>query len=631
MTGKINRLSESVIGKMAAGEVVERPSAVIKELVENSIDADANSIIVQIRDGGTTYIRVTDNGMGIPSDEVPLALERHATSKVTSIDDIYTVKTLGFRGEALASIAAVSRIVLITRVRHAEYGISVTSVAGRIEQVQDEACPEGTSVTVKDLFFNVPVRLKFLKKPAYEGALINDLLTRFILSHPEISIKFINDGKTIYQSAGNGLLDAAVFCVYGRQALQGMHPIDGSMNGIILSGYVGVGDLTRNNRGGQSFFMNGRYIKSFALSKTLERACRESIISGSFPICVLHLKMPYDQVDVNVHPNKMEVRFQNEKAVFESIYTIIAEKLGQDKLATRFTEKKMNEVSAERNIHDEIARPLHTEPIPLPPNHVRVFKTPSIINDYKKGATYTIPFKSYPDDIPKHDLKDPPAPYTQVILEDTNKKNNVITTETPSGREQFELAVNITDIKVFGTYLNTYVVLQYNGKLALIDQHAAHERLLYDEMMQGNDATRRSQMMLVPQIVGLSPKEMVVYQENADVLLASGFEIDVSGENMVQVHAVPAVLGEMRANHFMMEILGELDQKIPLSLEKRRSIILQKACKHAVKAGEAITKEDMEYILGIMIQNGVSPTCPHGRPLVIMFDKTEIEKRFRRR
>ena len=316
----IRQLPGDVIGQIAAGEVVERPAAAIKELVENSMDAGATAVTVEIRDGGISYFRVVDNGSGIQPSDIRLAFARHATSKILRAEDLIGVKTLGFRGEALASIAAVSRVVCTTRVRGAEYGVSVQNDGGVMGDVREAACPEGTSFVVRDLFFNAPVRRKFLKKPSTETGYVSDLMMRFILSHPQISFRYIADGKTVYFSAGDNKLDSAVMSIYGLSTLEKLRPVRGGMSGLLLDGYIGVGELSRGNRAHQSFILNGRLIKSNLITAAMEEACRQRVMVGRFPMCVLHLTLPFEQTDVNVHPNKWEVRFQNEPAIREAVY-----------------------------------------------------------------------------------------------------------------------------------------------------------------------------------------------------------------------------------------------------------------------------------------------------------------------
>ena len=327
MPGMIHRLTDDIIGKIAAGEVVERPAAAIKEMVENSLDAGASAVSVEIRDGGITSIRVTDNGSGIRADDIRLAFERHATSKINRAEDLASIDTLGFRGEALASIAAVSRVTCTTRTANDAAGVRVHIEGGRFLGVEEAACPQGTTMIVRDLFYNVPVRLGFLKKPAAEAGLVSDVMMRMILSRPDVSFRLISQGKTLYHSAGDGKLASAVYAIYGSELLRSMREVKGSQGGLLLSGYVGIGESARGNRAHQSFFINGRCMRSDLLSAALEEGCRERVMIGRYPTCVLHLTMPYETVDVNVHPNKLEVRFRDADRVAEAVETLVREAL----------------------------------------------------------------------------------------------------------------------------------------------------------------------------------------------------------------------------------------------------------------------------------------------------------------
>ncbi|MBQ6233292.1 MAG: DNA mismatch repair endonuclease MutL, partial [Clostridia bacterium] len=316
---KIIRLSPEVIGQIAAGEVVERPAAAIKELIENALDAGATAVTVDIREGGLTCFSVTDNGSGIPASELRMAFERHATSKIRDTKDLWQVATLGFRGEALASIAAVAHVRLTTRTADAETGMQVQNDGGQITSISEAASPLGTSVVVKDLFYNAPVRRKFLKKPAYETAGVTELMARLILSRPDISFRYMADGKNVYFSPGDGQLKNALLSIYGLDVLRMLTQVKGVSGGVIVEGFVGVGDVSRSNRSQEYFFINKRVMKSALLSNAVETACRQRVMIGRFPMCALHLTMPYEQTDVNVHPNKWEIRFQNEAAVRDAV------------------------------------------------------------------------------------------------------------------------------------------------------------------------------------------------------------------------------------------------------------------------------------------------------------------------
>ena len=332
---EIRKLSSELIGKIAAGEVVERPASVVKELVENAIDAGATHITVELRGGGIEYLRISDNGKGIPAGQIRLAFERHATSKLQTEAELYCIHTLGFRGEALASVAAVAKVTCTTKTADAEFGVRCQVEGGEFTDIRQAASPVGTTFVVEDLFYNTPVRRKFLKKPAIEAGLVSDYMLRLILSHPEIAFRFVSQGKTIYHSLGDGKLDSALFCLYGKDAFRQMIPVSGHQSGVVLKGFIGVGELSRGNRQQQSFFINGRFFRSSILSRALENGCEGRVMIGKFPMCALFLEMPYQNVDVNVHPNKLEVRFQDESAVAEAVRQIVYDALHQEQLGQR--------------------------------------------------------------------------------------------------------------------------------------------------------------------------------------------------------------------------------------------------------------------------------------------------------
>ncbi len=656
----IVKLSPEVIGKIAAGEVVERPAAAIKEMVENSMDAGASAITIEIRDGGISYFRVTDNGSGIPQPQIRMAFERHATSKINTSEDLHHIETLGFRGEALASIAAVSRVVCTTRVRGEDSGITVVNEGGVIQEIREAACPEGTTFVVRDLFFNTPVRLKFLKKPAAEAAFVSDLVMRLILSNPAISFRLINQGKVLYHSPGDGKLESAVFSIYGKEMLKSMRFVSGGSRGLWLEGYVGIGDSARGTRSHQSFFINGRYMKSALLAQALEQGCRERVTIGHFPTCVLHMKTALEAVDVNVHPNKMEVRFQNENDIFEAVRDMIQNVLRKDAPLENVPQMELN--------------PSETSG-PLFPNSVAVFNKAAPKTDIgldapnsKKGNEEAI------NNRPKYNIDDEkveqksiteipirspivvPVPGREQgpVLKETYissfmKPPLSVKQETAPSNAGLPVADNgkspekvetipalpekelKPDLKVLGVVFKTYILIEYGEQLLLIDQHAAHERLLFDQMIRAYDQKAASQALLVPQVVALTHRELETLQENQEALTQAGFEISSFGDHAMQIRAVPIILGQPQAKSFLLELLDELETMRGLTtLEKRRTVILQMACKRAVKGGERLPQVEIEDLVRRTTETGVTPTCPHGRPLVISITHQDLDKRFKR-
>ena len=684
----IKQLSQDVIGQIAAGEVVERPSAAIKELVENSMDAGATAITVEIRDGGLTSFRVVDNGSGIQPSDIRLAFERHATSKIATAADLYSVETLGFRGEALASIAAVSKLTCTTRTKDADFGISVQNNGGIISEIKEAACPEGTSFTVKDLFYNAPVRRKFMKKPSTETGYVSDLMLRFILSHPQISFRYIADGKTVYFSAGDGKLESAVMSIYGLDTLGKLQRISGRMNGLLLDGYVGVGELARGNRTHQTFILNGRMIKSNLLTLSLEEACRQRVMIGRFPICILHLTMPFEQADVNVHPNKWEVRFQNELGIREAVTTLIQDSW-QEKSTLESTVKLFDEktkaisnvkitssspdIKVSQSIDsasiNNIHKSIYNKPyINNTNNSFHISKTNDSIDkntsfNTASNITYSFPQNSIinkPNSLHSSSellplgknlasekpvlrsetTKDTPQD-TKSPVESTVQKapvSSVVPTPQTVIQEEIEqvtdqkieAAFSALPVRMIGVIFNTYIILECNDRMLLCDQHAVHERLLFERMMKACEADTASQMLLTPALIKLTHREYEVFLDSQEALKAAGFDAADFGDLSVQLRAVPMVLGVSRGADCFLDALDELADGRQITNQKRTERIIQMACKHAVKGGERLPEDGLFELVRRMITDNVTPSCPHGRPLIIEVTHRDLDKRFRR-
>ena len=646
----IRQLPPEVIGQIAAGEVVERPAAAIKELVENSMDAGATAVTVDIKEGGITSFRVADNGSGIQPADVRLAFARHATSKIRTAQDLYGVRSLGFRGEALASIAAVSKVTCQTRARGQEMGVLVRNEGGDILDIQDAACPDGTTFTVKELFYNAPVRRKFLKKPAAETAAVSELMARLILSHPAVSFRFLADGKMVYFSAGDGRLETAIMSVYGVDTLKLMTKIDGTMNGVSLSGFVGVGDCGRGNRAHEHFFLNGRAMKSPLLSQAVENACRQRVTIGRFPLCVLHLTMPFENADVNVHPNKWEVRFQDERAVREAVETIVFEALEKTNAAPPIPPLYVQPENAApapapaRITVTEPAPPPENAPASLPPRamdsrisaftgdgEIPVFtpappapprekplfteKTSPMGNTLQDSGESLLPPKA-PAPAP---ASPPPQPAPMPEPEIQQTQDALV-----------ETAFRQKPIKIIGVAFNTYILMEYGDLLILSDQHAVHERLLYEKFMKETASAPASQALLVPLVVNLSKQEYACFEANQETLLQAGFDLSPFGGDSVQLRGVPIILGQPQAERCLIEALDELIANPSATPADRTSRVIQMACKHAVKGGERLPEDSVVQLIRDVIDQKVTPTCPHGRPLMVQLTHTELDKRFRR-
>ncbi len=631
----IRILDAATVGRIAAGEVVERPASVVKELVENALDAGATSVTVEIREGGIAYLRVTDNGCGIEPGQVRLAFENHATSKLTSASQLDDIRTLGFRGEALPSIAAVSRVEMTTRAKGQESGVRLNVEGGKNMTVREFGCPEGTTVVMRDLFFNLPVRRAFLKKPQYEGALVSDAVARMILGNPVVSFRFISNGRTLYHSFGDGDLRHAVFAVYGRETAEKMLSIDRSEGGLRLRGLVGVGEQAKSTRGHEVFFINGRSVRCALLSQALESVCRERVTIGMYPMCALELTLPPASVDVNVHPNKLEVRFRDEAATRLSVESMLASGLEGGSLLEE-ARKKPSEINVVRTVqqvplHEGAAPQLKTEvsnketDIHNPETEVfnrktQVFDNNDTLQDMLRAERKRL--GNFSDGSPalrEHGvaLSQPPV---QLPLEAPQVSVTPVAMDLEA-RPQY---------RVIGVLFKTYILLECEDAFMLIDQHAAHERLRYDELVKAVDAGRASQRLLTPEIVRVTAHEMALVEDNLDALTAAGYDISPIGERDLQIRAVPHILGRADLRPRFMETIAALSTLGSAALEARRDEILQKACKGAVKAGDRLTDSEIDALLAKMEASGAPPTCPHGRPIVKTFSRREIERMFKR-
>ncbi|NLV58035.1 MAG: DNA mismatch repair endonuclease MutL [Clostridiales bacterium] len=642
----IQRLSTEVIGQIAAGEVVERPASAVKELVENSIDAGATAITVELREGGIRYLRVTDNGRGIPASQIRMAFERHATSKITRSEDLFDVHTLGFRGEALASIAAVAKVTCTTRTAQEDFGIRAQVDGGVMGDIREAAMPVGTTILVKDLFYNTPVRLRFLRKPPQEASLVTDYMTRLILSRPDISFRYVNEGKTIYQSAGDGTVESALLCCYGKESLKAMHRVQGHENGVLVEGYVGVGDLARGNRQQQSFFVNGRYFKDENLSKAVESACLGLVMIGRFPFCALYLQLPYDKVDVNVHPNKLQVRFQNAGAVAGAVEVLIRQAVMKQRLGdvllkgqetqpdvTQEPERESirvvmlkREGEEEENTAAEAVKPPNAQDIAAPDlSHLEPVILPATAKTMSLRESFGMlsPMASSPMS---------PSPIPPAPLPSSAPVPPSETTGTEVHQESFLPQEATPSLRFIGTAFQTYLLFETGERLLWVDQHAAHERILFDKFWKRYQGERISQRLLTPQLVLISAQERMLLQQWQPLLMEAGFDVQPFDDTAVAVHAIPTLFGANEpARELLLEALDEYQgERGLLTQERMRRQVAQMACKRAIKAGDRLSEAEVQGLLTTMLETGIMPACPHGRPIVVEFSRREMEKRFKR-
>lgn len=639
----IRILDTKTINKIAAGEVVEGPKSVVKELVENAIDAGATAVTVEIKEGGISYIRIMDNGCGIPKEQVKTAFLRHATSKMSEIEDLEHIFTLGFRGEALASIAGVAQVEMLTKTRDEETATSIEISGGEIKNIQDTSCTEGTTITVKNLFYNVPARRKFLKKPATESGFVSDLMNKLALGHPEVSFRFINNDTTMLHTAGNGDLKASVFYVYGKEAANSMVPLEYKKGEYALSGLIGKPELSRGNRNYENLFINGRFIKNKVVATAVEDAYKTRLLIGKFPIFVLNFEMNPSQVDVNVHPAKLEVRFKNDDEIYEFFHDAVSKTLDQLVLIPQVGWDKAPAVkTAEKHIEIEQQK---IEDIPvyksLPSSFTQdraasggMGKSVDQLLNRQQGTQNQVRQSA------EAFLIDPVIVRENVEITKTQQKPLVNQISNPQilnnqvGERVVEPKVEpfFKQYKMIGQIFQTYWMIEQGECLYLIDQHAAHERILFEEFMNRfKEENMVSQKLLLPQMLNLTPSEIEVLRGNQSLLEGFGFEFETFGQNQYALKAVPYLLKEPSGAGFFTEILDSLsEQKIRCVYDMKLLAVATMACKAAVKGHDRLSFQEAEAMIGRLLKLENPFTCPHGRPTIIEMTKYELEKKFKR-
>ncbi|MDD6478219.1 MAG: DNA mismatch repair endonuclease MutL [Oscillospiraceae bacterium] len=627
---KINLLPTSISELIAAGEVVERPASVIKEMVENSIDAGATHITVEIQRGGILYMRITDDGCGISKDDVPLAFLRHATSKISTGSDLDFIKTLGFRGEALAATAAVSKIEMFTRSRDESIGSHYCIEGGKETLFEESGCPDGTTIIVRDLFYNTPARMKFLKKDVSEGNAVSALIERLALSHPEISFKLIREGKTVLSTVGDGKLESVIYSVLGRDFSKTLIPLQNENNAVTVNGFICKPVFCRQSRAGQYIFLNNRLIHSGTITAAVEQAYKNSAMVGKFPAFVINVNVPFDTVDVNVHPAKTEIRFSDEKRIFDTVYYAVknALTLGDTRptinvsvqkqavmpnFNTNFKEykqEKITDITPERTV-------LKTDTYSKPKIDINIVKeqpkvtthnsAPSRMHDF--GSTMLITKKETP--------KPEDLPTENVVRENVDtpieKENNI--------QEELE-------IRLIGEAFLTYIVVECKNSIYLIDKHAAHERILFNELK--NKLVVDVQTLLAPIQVKLGEKEYDAVLDNTELLLKSGFEIEDFGNNTVIVRAIPSTLLKEDVASVVVEAAAALSQKSNLEIEAFDRLYHTVACKAAIKAGNITNNLELLNLAKRVLNDRDVMYCPHGRPVAFELKKSDLEKQFGR-
>lgn len=642
---RINVLAPNIANKIAAGEVVERPASVVKELIENSIDAGSTAITVEIMNGGISYIRITDNGSGIDENDVETAFLRHATSKLSAADDLSHIETLGFRGEALASIAAVSKVKMRTRTQAAEYGTMICIEGGVVTAKEPSGCPCGTTIEVSELFFNVPARLKFLKSPRSEAALIGDYVMRLILSNPSVSIRFINNGKTIYQSAGDGSLENAVFCVYGTEVTANLFPVNYDDGYLKLTGYVGSESLARNSRSQQSLFVNHRYIKSATVSYSVQRAFDTRLMHGKFPFFILDMLVSSYEIDVNVHPNKLEIRFKDDQRIGNSVLRAVNAAIdylpfdnasGAEPVLKSEAPKPEKLYSLFENKHDG-----DNKSFELSRESAFDSGDKSTYVVYSNDKETNVPFISDNTDsvsrVVLHDRGNSSMPaFNYPSVQEVSDSGSIPVfsanndkKRSPEISKPEQILLCDSPYTVIGAAFDTYIIVQQQDNLFLIDQHAAHERMLYEKLIK-DELRFDSQILLVPERITLDPVQYEILCENLERFTELGFSVQPLNGTMIRIDAVPSMVSSNAAGFISDAVSVLADAGSVSELDLVRSKLIQTACKKALKAGDRLEKEEIYEIIEAY-KNGATPmTCPHGRPVIISITKTDLQKRFKR-
>lgn len=621
----ITLLDQNTINKIAAGEVVERPSSVVKELVENAIDAGATAITVEIKEGGISFIRVTDNGSGINKDEIEIAFKRHATSKIKSIEDLMAVSSLGFRGEALASIAAVSQVELITKTADSLSGVRYTIDGGVPGEVAEIGAPEGTTFIVRNLFYNTPVRRKFLKTATTEGGYIGSLVEYLALSHPDISFRFISNNQNKLHTSGNMNLKDIIYNVYGRDITNNLYEISGKSQDIEVSGFIGKPMVVRGNRTYENYYINGRYIKSSIITKAIEDAYKGFIMPHNYPFSAIHFKINPAIIDVNVHPTKMELRFSNNEYIYNFVYDTCLKALNS------------KELIAEVSVPDHVAVKMQEAPVVR--NVMPDVKLPEKnVSDSMPCKTETKSAESAKAEIKPKRL---PEPFEikgslQMVKEDKVRYEAVTKSEPPKQMNLFENKLldenSRNKYRIIGQLFDTYWLIEFEDKFYMMDQHAAHEKVLYERTMNKlHNKTIGTQMILPPIVLSLNMHEEEIYKTNQDIFKRLGYEIEEFGGNEYKVTGIPAGLPKMDYKQLLIDVLDGLSEE---SASKDPDIITEKvasmSCKAAVKGNNRLSFNEAFELMDELMKAENPYNCPHGRPTLIMMSRYEIEKKFKR-
>lgn len=652
MKNRINLLSEDIWNKIAAGEVIERPFSVVKELVENSIDAEAKNINVQIQDGGETLIKVLDDGNGIYSSDIETAFLSHATSKIKSEEDMFKINTLGFRGEALPSIASISKVLMKSKTKDMDFGKEILIEGGEKKYIKDIGFNDGTCVEVRDLFFNVPARKKFLKSSQRESALISDIIQRLALVNSNISFKLESNNRKLINTYGNNNIEDTIRCIYGKETVKNMWHFEKCTDIASVYGYIGNADISKKSRNNQSIFVNKRYIKSSLITAAVEKAFKSFLTVNKFPFFILFIDIYPEFIDVNVHPTKSEIKFTNDRQIFKLVFDSVHESIAKNLKDTFFIDDNDDNIESklDNKTNDNLIQVEQTVFDKDKFKEKQIKKTENLnktddfnkINDFNKTNFGTIKIEENPKDNLKNIIADD---FRYELKKDNynlekksyenqkNTYNNEDNKDTIIKEEQDEVYKNeFPNLKIIGQFNNTYILCEHNNELYIIDQHAAHEKILFEKYLKEiNDNNVIIQGLLAPLILDLSYDDFSYYKDNEDVFKKIGFVIDEFGVNSIYIREVPIILDEKNVRQLFFDILNNLkDMGSGKIKEVKYNKIATMACKAAVKANDKLSLIEMQSLLDDLKNLNQPFNCPHGRPTIIKITLNELEKRFKR-
>lgn len=642
--GKIQVLDPVTVDQIAAGEVIERPASVVKELVENAIDAGASAVVVEIKEGGVSYMRIADNGCGISREDVPAAFLRHSTSKIRTVDDLVHIGSLGFRGEALSSIAAVSQVELVTKTADQTFGTRYRIAGGKEEGIEDAGAKDGTTFIIRQLFYNTPARRKFLKTPMTEASHVGDLMTRMALSHPEVSFQFINNGQTKLHTAGNGKLRDVIYHVYGREIASNLLRAEYETSGLKITGFLGKPLISRGNRNFENYYINGRYVKSSIIAKAIEDGYKDFTMQHKYPFVVLHMEIDTENIDVNVHPTKMELRFNRQQEVYNAVYAAVDEGLHREELIPQV---EVNVPKAPELPPVTISKKEEVPPVTIPKKSELPPKEERDLNYFMEKMKERV--TAYHNQNSSAEVKDKEKIFKPQIQADRIReavqyakktelpKPEPSKSESPKQMNLFEERLLSEQArarhKIIGQVFDTYWLVEFQDQLYIIDQHAAHERVLYERTLKGMKTREfTSQMISPPILLNLGMQEAQLLNEYMDQFTRIGFEIEEFGQDTYAVRAVPDNLFSLAKKDLLIEMLDSLSDELnrTMTAELIDEKVASMSCKAAVKGNMKLSAAEADALIGELLTLDNPYHCPHGRPTIISMTKRDLEKKFKR-